>query len=189
MATFTVLYDACVLYPAPLRDLLMRLAMTDLFRARWTDQIHDEWIRNVLANRPDLKPEQLERTRALMNAHVRDCLVTGYEPLIDGLTLPDPDDRHVLAAAMRTGASVIVSFNLDDFPREVLEPLGIEAQYPDEFITHLIDLNPGAVCTAAKRQRGSLRNPPRTVDEFLDTLAQQRLPETVARLREFSELI
>ena len=87
------------------------------------------------------------------------------------------------------GASVIVSFNLDDFPREVLEPLGIEAQHPDEFITHLIDLNPGAVCTAAKRQRASLKNPPRTVDEFLDTLAQQRLPETVAHLREFSELI
>jgi hypothetical protein len=74
---FTVVYDACVLYPAPLRDLLMRLALTDLFRARWTDRIHDEWIRTVLAQRPDLKPEDLERTRSLMNAHVRDCLVTG----------------------------------------------------------------------------------------------------------------
>lgn len=189
MATFIALYDACVLYPAPLRDLLMRLAMTDLFRARWTDQIHDEWIRNVLANRPDLKPEQLERTRTLMNAHVRDCLVTGYEPLIEGLTLPDPDDRHVLAAAVRTGASVIVTFNLDDFPREILEPLGIEGQHPDEFITHLIDLNPGAVSAAVKSQRASLKYPPRTVDEFLDTLAQQQLPESVARLREFAELI
>ena len=189
MATFTALYDACVLYPAPLRDLLMRLAMTDLFRARWTDQIHDEWIRNVRANRPDLTSEQLERTRRLMNANVRDCLVTGYEPLIDGLTLPDPDDRHVLAAAVRTGASIIVTFNLDDFPREILEPLGVETQHPDEFITHLIDLNPGAVCTAAKRQRASLKKPPRTVDEFLETLAQLRLPETVANLRELSELI
>lgn len=178
MATFTALYDACVLYPAPLRDLLMRLAMTDLFRARWTEAIHDEWIRNVLASRPDLTPGQLERTRALMNAHVRDCLVTGYEPLIEGLTLPDPDDRHVLAAAIRTRASVIVTFNLSDFPAEILHPLGIEAQHPDEFITHLIDLDPGAVCAAAKRQRASLKNPPRSVDEFLETLAQQRLPET-----------
>jgi predicted nucleic acid-binding protein len=135
MATFTALYDACVLYPAPVRDLLMRLAMSDLFRARWTDQIHDEWIRHVLANRHDLKREQLERTRTLMNAHVRDCLVIGYEPLIDGPTLPDPEDRHVLAAAVRTGASVIVTFNLDDFPGEVLKPLGVEAQHPDEFIT------------------------------------------------------
>mgnify|MGYP002623161765 CR=1 FL=1 len=189
MATFTALYDACVLYSAPLRDLLMRLAMTDLFRARWTNQIHDEWIRKVLANRPDLTFEQLERTRTLMNAHVRDCLVNGYESLIDGLELPDPDDRHVLAAAIRTRASVIVTFNLDDFPAEVLEPLGVEVQHPDEFITHLIDLNPGVVCAAAKRQRASLKNPPRSVDEFLETLAQQRLPETVAHLREFAELI
>ena len=143
MATFTALYDACVLYPAPLRDLLMHLAITDLFRARWTDQIHDEWIRSLLDNRPDLKLEQLERTRTLMNSHVRDCLVTGFEPLIDGLTLPDPDDRHVLAAAIRTRASVIVTFNLDDFPSDVLEPVGLEAQHPDEFVTHLIDLSPG----------------------------------------------
>ena len=102
MPSFTALYDACVLYPAPLRDLLMHLAMTDLFRARWTDQIHDEWISNLSINRPDLKRRQLERTRRLMNAHVLDCLVTGYEGLIDKLKLPDPNDRHVLAAAIRT---------------------------------------------------------------------------------------
>ena len=128
MSTFTALYDACVLYSAALRDLLMRLALTDLFRARWTDEIHDEWIRNVLANRPDLKREQLERTRTLMNAHVRDCLVNGYEDLIEGLDLPDPDDRHVLAAAIRTRASVIVTFNLDDFPADYLAKYGVEAQ-------------------------------------------------------------
>ena len=107
MASFTALYDACTLYPAPLRDLLMHLALTDLFRARWSDQIHDEWISSVLEDRPDLRREQLERTRELMNAHVRDGLVTGYEDLIDGLTLPDPEDRHVLAAAIRGSASVI----------------------------------------------------------------------------------
>ena len=106
METLTVLYDACVLYPAPLRDFLVHLAIGDTFYARWTDQIHEEWIRNVLANRPDLTKVQLERTRNLMNQHVRDCLVTGYEPLIATLDLPDPDDRHVLAAAIRTGANV-----------------------------------------------------------------------------------
>lgn len=189
MATFTALYDACVLYPAPLRDLLMHLALTDLFRARWTDEIHEEWIRNLLGNRSDLTREQLERTRTLMNSHVRDCLVTGYEPLIAGLKLPDPNDRHVLAAAIRTRASVIVTFNLDDFPQDVLEPLGLEAQHPDEFITHLIDLDPGSVYAAAKRQRASLKNPPRSVEEFLDTLAQQQLSETVSHLLEFAELI
>ena len=189
MATFTVLYDACVLYPAPLRDFLMQLALGDLFRARWTNDIHEEWIESILKNRSDLKRKQLERTRDLMNAHVLDCLVTGYESLIPGLKLPDPDDRHVLAAAIRTGAAVIVTFNIDDFPSSVLDPLGIEAQHPDEFITHLIDLAPGAVCAAAKRQRASLKKPSKTAEEYLDALARQQLPETVARLQEYQELI
>jgi predicted nucleic acid-binding protein len=189
MATFTALYDSCVLYPAPLRDLLMHLALTDLFRARWTNQIHDEWIGAVLRNRKDLKREQLERTRDLMNRHVHDCLVTGYKSLIDGLALPDKDDRHVLAAAIRTRAHVIVTFNLDDFPKEVLEPLGIEAQHPDEFVTHLLDLSPGLVCAAVKRQRESLKNPPKTIDELLEAFARQRLPETVTRLGQFRDLL
>ncbi|MFN9293122.1 MAG: PIN domain-containing protein, partial [Planctomyces sp.] len=127
MSNYTVLYDACVLYPAPLRDLLMHVAVTDLYRAKWTDAIHDEWVRNVLKDRPDVKPEQLQRTRDLLNAHVRDCLVTGYETLIDAVTLPDPDDRHVLAAAIRAGADLIVTFNLKDFPEKDLKPYGIEA--------------------------------------------------------------
>jgi predicted nucleic acid-binding protein len=118
MATFTALYDACVLYPAPLRDFLMRLALTDMYRARWTDRINDEWIGAVLRSRPDLKPEQLERTRSLMNESIRDCLVTEYDSLIDALTLPDPDDRHVVAAAIRARADVIVTFNLNDFPND-----------------------------------------------------------------------
>jgi hypothetical protein len=98
---FTALYDACVLYPAPIRDVLMHLALTDLYRARWTHTIHEEWIRAVLDNRHDLMRAQLDRTRDLMNAHARDALVENYEDLIPSLTLPDPNDRHVLAAAIR----------------------------------------------------------------------------------------
>ena len=90
-------YDANVLYPAPLRDLLIRLAQAGLVHARWTETIHDEWIRNVLANNQHVTAERLARTRSLMNEAVGDCLVTGYEDLIDALKLPDPDDRHVLA--------------------------------------------------------------------------------------------
>ena len=89
VSQFTAILDACVLYPAPLRDLLMHLALTDLFRAKWTEAIHEEWIRSVLENRPDLTRGQLERTRQLMDAHVRDCIVTDYEDLIPALTLPD----------------------------------------------------------------------------------------------------
>ncbi len=189
MATFTALYDACVLYPAPLRDFLMRLALTDLFRARWTARIHEEWIEAVLKARSDLDRAKLERTRDLMDSNVRDCIVTGYEPLIEGLQLPDADDRHIVAAAIRARADVIVTFNLKDFPNPYLAGFGIEAQHPDEFISHLIDLAPGAVCAAAKRQREGLRHPPKSVEEYLDALSRQHLPETVMRLSEFRHLL
>ena len=130
---FTAVYDACVLYPAALRDFLVWLAMSGRFRARWSEQIHDEWKRNVLRNRPDLSAAQLDRTSALMDQAIPDALVTGHEDLIDGLTLPDPEDRHVLAAAIRCHASVIVTFNLQDFPADVLAEFGLEAQHPEVF--------------------------------------------------------
>jgi hypothetical protein len=136
-----VVYDACVLYPAPLRDLLMRLALTDLYRARWTNLIHDEWIRSVLRQRPDLTPDDLERTRSLMNAHVRDCLITGFEHLIPTIRLPDPDDRHVVAAAIHGGASLIVTFNVRDFPPGELAPYGLATQHPGRL--HLRTAGPG----------------------------------------------
>lgn len=185
MSNFTVIYDACVLYPAPLRDLLMRLAVTNLFKARWSDEIHSEWIRNVLQQRPDLTLEQLTRTKNLMNSNVRDCLVTGYEELIPGLQLPDSEDRHVLAAAISCHASIIVTFNLKDFPEQVLAPYGIESQHPDDFILHLIDLNPSEICQVAKRHRSSLKNPPKTPKEYLESLKKQGLLQSVAALQNF----
>lgn len=163
----------------------MELALTDLFKARWTNQIHDEWISNLLKNRPDLTLERLIRTRDLMNARVRDCLVIGYEELIPGLRLPDPGDRHILAAAIRCKADVIVTFNLSDFPYNYLATYRIEAQHPDEFIRHLVDLNRAAVCLAAKQQRLRLKNPPKTRNEYLNTLLNQGLPQTKAALQEF----
>lgn len=188
-ATFTALYDANVLYPAPLRDLLMRLALEDIFLARWTSEIHEEWIRNILAHRKDVKRKQLERTRDLMNQHVRDCLVTDYADLIPSLTLPDPDDRHVLAAAIKAHANVIVTFNLDDFPEKELNKYGVEAQHPDEFLVYQFDLNNAAVCRAVQKQRVALKNPPVLVGDLLDTLRRQQLPMIVERLRPFSSLL
>ncbi len=178
-----------MLYPAPLRDFLMHLARMDLFRARWTEAIHDEWMSNLLKNRPDLTLDQLQYTRDRMNTSVDDCLVTGFEELIPVLELPDPDDRHVLAAAIRCGADVIVTYNLADFPAETLAKYEIEAQHPDEFVLHLLDLAPNAVCVAAKRQRQSLKNPSKTVDEYLAALERQSLTQTAAALRQFAELI
>jgi predicted nucleic acid-binding protein len=185
----TAVYDANILYPAPLRDLFIRVAQAGLVRARWTEAIHEEWIRNVLKDNPRLSTERLARTRALMNEAVRDCLVTGYEDLIESLSLPDPDDRHVLAAAIRADADIIVTYNLIDFPAETLARFDIEAQHPDDFLADLLDLAPGLVCAAVKRQREGLQNPPKTAEELLCTLESQGLTQTVARLRQFIDLI
>lgn len=189
MANFTALLDANVLYPARLRDLLIRLALTKRFRARWTAQIHDEWTRNLLVNRKDLHVDQLERTRALMDQAVPDVLVTGYEGLILGLNLPDPDDRHVLAAAIHCNAGVIVTLNLRDFPAETLAAYGIEAQHPDTFIAHLADLSLPQVAAVVRAARLSLRNPPVSVDELLDGYLALGLADTVTVLSPMRELL
>lgn len=189
MASFVAVYDACVLYPATLRGFLMHLAVTDLFKARWSADIHDEWMRSLAKNRTDIAPERLERVRELMDDHVRDCLVTGYRDLIPALRLPDEDDRHVLAAAIRCGAAVIVTANLADFPAEVLAEYGIEAQHPDVFVSYLLDLNPAAVCAAAKLHRAQHHNPPYSVDEYLQLIERQGLPTTVSGLRPFAALL
>ncbi|MDX2043835.1 MAG: PIN domain-containing protein [Acidobacteriota bacterium] len=182
MPKLIAIYDSCVLYPAPLRDLLVRLARTDLFRARWTDDIHDEWIGNLLEHRPELSAAQLERTRQLMNAAVRDCLVVGYEKRIENLTLPDPDDRHVLAAAIEAEAQVIVTYNLRDFPAGALQPYGLQAQHPDEFILRVIALDPLVVRETIETHQQALKNPPKTPAQYFETLSNQRLVKAVTAL-------
>ncbi len=180
----TVVFDACILYPAPLRDLLMQLALSDTFSVKWTERILDEWRISLLANRPDLQPERLQRTCQQMNAHAIDALVEDYEHLIETVLLPDPNDRHVLAAAIHAGASLIVTMNLKDFPPGVLEPLHIRALTPDAFISMLIESAPKVVLQSARIVRSGLRRPPKSAEEYLDTLENQRLPQTVAFLRE-----
>jgi predicted nucleic acid-binding protein len=179
--------DACVLYSAPLRDLIVRLAQASLIQARWTDDIHNEWMRNVLKNNPKLSRERLERTRFLMDGAVRDCLVTGYAALVPLLTLPDPDDRHVLAAAIHGEAELIVTFNLSDFPREALARYGVDVRHPDEVISELFDAAVDEFCEAARLQRHGLKNPPRSVEEFLATLESVGLAKTVARLAAYAD--
>jgi len=189
MANYTAIFDANVLYPAPLRSILMYLATTGMFRARWTLDIHDEWIRNVLANRADLRKEQLLQQRDLMIKAIPDSLVTGYQPIIDGLNLPDPNDRHVLAAAIRTNAEVIVTANLKDFPNDALSEYNCCAQHPDDFIMDLLDLNLAQTIVTFKRDRKHYLNPPYTADEYLHILKRQGLTNTVATLEEVIDLI
>lgn len=184
MASVIVVFDACVLYPAPIRDLLMRLALADLFRAKWSKDIHREWIENILKNRSDLKREQLERTRELMDSFVRDALVEGYEKLIPALRLPDKNDRHVLAAAIRSSASIILTYNIKDFPLEITKIYGVEAQHPDDFLGQLLALSPTVFCSVVHSLRSGLKYPPVDVMAYLKTLERHSLPLTVKRLKE-----
>jgi predicted nucleic acid-binding protein len=183
-SNLTVLYDACVLYPNYLRDLVIQLATTDLFRAKWTEQIHDEWIRNVLKNRPNITPEQLQGLRQKINQSTPDCLVTGFEYLIPSLNLPDPDDRHVLAAAIVAQADVIVTFNLKDFPVDVLSSHDIIAQHPDDFIADLLDLYPWRVLEAIETIQNRFKKPPMRFNEYLEILVKQGLLKSVESLRQ-----
>lgn len=189
MTRYTVLLDANVFYPAPLRDLLLELAAMDVFRGRWTEAIHDEWLAALRAKRPDLDPDALDRTRRKINQATRDCLVEDYEALIPALSLPDPDDRHVLAAAIVGRCDAIITCNTKDFPEDVLAVYGIEAQHPDDFLANMANLVPGSVCEGARRVRQRLNNPPYSAEEYLSTLRRQGLVATVAELEQFSALI
>ena len=178
-----------MLYPAPLRDLLIELAAARLFRAKWTNQIQDEWVEHLLENNPSIKRKDLERTKELMKAAVPDCLVSEYEDLIEAIDCPDEDDRHVIAAAIKGNCSAIITANLRDFPQSELQKYQLEAQHPDEFINHQFGFNQAAVIVAARNCRNRLKAPPFTADEYLECLRRQGLPKTVNELAKFSSLI
>lgn len=163
--------------------------MTGIFRARWTEAIHEEWKRNLLARRTDLTRAKLDRTSNLMNRAVPDCLITDFESLVESLQLPDADDRHVLAAAIRGGASVIVTFNLKDFPIDTLNQFDLEALHPDEFIDDLFDLDQAAVIKAASNHRRSLNNPAFNAETYLSLLARQGLAQTAHSLRPYQSFL
>ena len=165
---------------------MMRLAVGRLFQPRWSDEIHDERIRSVLSDRPDVTKESLVPCRGLMDAHVPFCIVADFAWHNPSLTLPDQDDRHVLAAAIHSGAALIGTFNLADFPTAVLSGYSIEAVHPDEFVCRLIDENADGVIFAMRLHRAALNKPPKDSGQYLATLEQCGLKETAARLRPHS---
>ena len=180
--SIVVVYDANVLYPNTLRDLLIRIAQAGLVQAKWTEQILDEVFTNIGKNHPDIDSSRLARTRRLMNSAVRDCLVTDYEPLIPALDLPDPDDRHVVAAAIRAQAQVIVTENLQDFPATTLRGWNIEALGADDFVLDQIDLNPKVVWSCIQQIADAWRNPPGHAADVLAKLERCGLVRSVAYL-------
>ncbi len=176
--------DACVLYPPSLRDLLMRVAVAGAYEPRWTEQIHDEWTRNVLVDNSDVTPAQLDRTRRLMSLAVPKGLVSGSEALVPALSLPDANDRHVLAAAIKANAAVIVTFNLSDFPATTLEAYGIEPLHPDVFLSALFDDDPELFLRAVQTHRASLKSPPKTASDYIQTLKATGLKGLALRLED-----
>jgi hypothetical protein len=144
----TAFLDANALYPAELRNLLMRLALAEAYRPRWSDHVQKEWTEALARDRPDLHREKIERVRALMEQHIPEATVAGYEMLVGQLTLPDDGDRHVLAAAIEGGAEILVTANLRHFPLPALAPYGVEALHPDEFVLRLIERAPARVLAA-----------------------------------------
>jgi hypothetical protein len=182
---FIVIYDACVLYPFTVRDILIELATTGLFQAKWTSQINEEWTRNLLANEPKATQEALDRVVRLMESAVRDCLVEDYHEIIPSLAslpLPDLGDAHVIAAAIKARAVAIVTFNLKDFPQEALAKYGIEAIHPDDFLCDVIDLDPVRVLDAVRDTWRRLKKPPRTWPEHLACLEKVGLKQSSERL-------
>ena len=175
--------DACVLYSAAMRDFLLSLAEDRLFEPFWSEEIQNEWTRNLLQKRSKLMSEKLERTCRKMDFHFPNGLVRGYKSITPTLTLPDPKDRHVLAVAIHAKAEYIVTFNLRDFPKTALQPYGIQAVSPDEFVLRLIHDEPYHFLQAVRDHRLVLKKPSKTVNEYLETLEKQGLPKTVAFLR------
>lgn len=176
-------YDACVLYPFHLRNLLIQLAVDGLVDARWTDEIHAEWMRNLAANNPGLSIERLSVTRDLMKRALPAADVTGYRRLVARLQLPDPDDRHVLAAAIAGKATIIVTANLADFPTASLQPYGVVAHSANEFLSQIFTAAPESLAASIEHARRNLRKSLPTVAEFVASLERFGIPVIAEAMR------
>jgi predicted nucleic acid-binding protein len=180
---FVVVLDANVLYPFRVRDVLLRFAQAGLFRARWSPTIIDEWRRSLLARRPDKEASIMSQIAAMERAFPEACVVGG-DSLIESLDLPDPDDRHVLATAIRAGAEHIVTENLRDFPDEKLEAFGTSAVSADDFLSSTFELYPAEAIAVLRAMRRDYDNPPFTPDEFIFDLQKKGLPKLASMLKE-----
>lgn len=173
---FICLLDTNVIYPLWIRDLLLWFAFYDLYTPKWSNNIFDEWI-NVMERKGIPKVEANKRALK-MNQAFPDALVENYEPLIETLELPDIDDRHVLAAAIKTNANLIITNNLKDFPQEYLASFGLKAKAPDDFFTDIIDLSHELSVEAFKKLVLNKKNPPYNEFDVLDIFRNNGLKNT-----------
>lgn len=180
---FVAVLDANVLYSSLKRNVLLSFAESGLYRPRWTDEIMDEWRTNLIAARPDLR-ERVGRLVEQMTRAFPEARIDGYEVLVEALVLPDAGDRHVLAAAVKCDAHVIVTENTKDFPERVLSSFDIELQSADEFLLSTFELYPGQGEAAVKRMRKRYKNPPYKAGELLTKLTGEGLVRLASVLRE-----
>ena len=189
MSQIIALLDANVLYSAQLRDILLQLAIDNLYQARWTETIQDEWINALLTYSPSIDRNSLLRTRKIMNSSIRDALVLGFEHLIDDLYLPDPDDRHVLAAAIWGHCNVIVTYNLKHFPAKALESHAMQVQTPDEFLVRQLLTSPALFCLSVRRILERLNQPSYSVASYVANLNRAGLKATAMELQQYVHLL
>ena len=180
---FVALYDADVLHPGSLRDLLVRLGQSGLFQAKWTEAILNEAFAAIIEDQPELE-QRLQRTRKLMTEAIPDATVRGYERLIPSLELPNARERHVLAAAIACNAQVIVTANPRNFPEEEIARYNIEAQTPDEFVINVLELAPARVIRIVQDQARALTDPETNFADLLDRLRALGLPRPIAAIRQ-----
>jgi predicted nucleic acid-binding protein len=174
--------DANVLYPAPVRDILLNFADAKLFQPKWTKTIQEEWTSNLLANRPDITKEAIARTVKAMNIAFPDAEVNRYISIINDLKLPDPDDRHVLAAAIRAEATHIVTSNTKDFPRKYIATYGLQVSHPDNFVKDLIQTDFVTARLAFETMVSRLKKPPLSREDVLTMLERCGLPSSAKLL-------
>ena len=185
MSQFTAILDANVLYPNYLRDILIECAHRELYRAKWTEKITEEWVENLLKNRPDIPRIKIDRLCQLMEKAVPDSLIQNYESIIPSLTLPDPNDRHILAAAIIGHADMIVTNNIKDFPQTELGKYNIESIVPDKFLVHQFHLNPHKFMAAIVECSDRIMGQDGQIKEYLLSLINNGLIETVDLVTDF----
>jgi hypothetical protein len=173
VAHLVIFFDACILYPAPIRDLFMELALYDLYQPKWSERVHKEWIDNLLKNRSDLTRSRLENTKKLMNDAILDALVTGFDEIEKKLSLPDINDNHILAAAIISNAKLIATYNLKDFPQNILKEYDIEAIHPDDFLYYILQKHTKIFLLAIRACHKKLKTPPLSIDDYLLNLNEK----------------
>jgi predicted nucleic acid-binding protein len=177
-----VVLDANLLYPFQLRNLLVQFGVDSVIAPRWTTRINEEWISNLVAAGRAPR-ERLLLTLELMNSALPEAEVQGWKARMEGLTLPDPDDCHVLAAALAAGAETILTMNLRDFPASATAPQGVVAVHPDAFLCELHDADPELVRASMEAAHANLSRSTPSFADYLDALERQGLPQLTSRLR------